>query len=94
MHESGEGCTFLSALAFIAKFVFCRGREATSHERGKTRPKESAMARIWGVEVCPVNNCLMTTVLGAGLFRENELSRKKACRRSRLALTASCFWGW
>ena len=35
MHESGEGCTFLSALAFIAKFVFCRGREATSHERGE-----------------------------------------------------------
>jgi hypothetical protein len=49
MHESGEGCTFLSALAFIAKFVFCRGREATSHERGENTAGESAMARIWGV---------------------------------------------
>ena len=39
------------------------------------------MARIWGVEVRPVNNCLMTTILGAAattssccLFRENEFS--------------------
>ena len=39
------------------------------------------MARIWGVEVHPVNNCLMTTILGAAattssccLFRENEFS--------------------
>ena len=81
MHESGEGCTFCPHLRLLLNSFFGRGREATSHERGKTRPKESAMARIWGVEVRPVNNCLMTTVLGAAattssccLFRENELS--------------------
>ena len=25
MHESGKGCTFLSTLAFTAKFVFMEG---------------------------------------------------------------------
>jgi hypothetical protein len=81
MHESGEGCSFLSARLLLLNSFLCRGREATSHERGKTRPKASAMARIWGVEVPPVNNCLMTTVLGAAAttsscchFHENELS--------------------
>ena len=49
MHESGEGCTFLSALAFIAKGVFVGAERPRAKKGGKTRPEESAMARIWGV---------------------------------------------
>jgi len=81
MHEIGEGCTFFSHLRLLLNSFLCGGREAKSHERGKTRPEESAMARIWGVEVRPVSKCLMTTILGAAattssccLFRENEFS--------------------
>jgi hypothetical protein len=81
VHEIGEGCTFFSHLRLLLNSFLCGGREAKSHERGKTRPEESAMARIWGVEVRPVSKCLMTTILGAAattssccLFRENEFS--------------------
>ncbi len=50
MHESGEGCTFLSALAFTAKFFFYVGAERPRATKGgKHSRKESAMARRWGV---------------------------------------------
>jgi hypothetical protein len=35
MHESGEGCTFLSALAFIAKFVFMWGPRGHEPRKGE-----------------------------------------------------------
>ena len=55
MHENGEGCTFLSALAFIAKFVFMWGPRGHEPRKGGKHGRRRRRWRGYGGLRCALS---------------------------------------